>query len=115
MPRRHYDLHNRTCGEETGDLRTNSKKKVRRWSVERTHSRTDCFQHSPIRWETPNPIISGNKHRNSHRGQRRCLRRREVNARSVGLYFNLARAVESDSAKFSERRLEETLANLPRQ
>jgi hypothetical protein len=115
MPRRHYDFHNRTCGEGTGDLRTNSKKKVRRWPVERIHSWTDCFQHSLIHWETPNPIISRNKHRNSHRGQRRCLRRREVNARSVRLYFSLARAVESDSAKFSGRRLEETLASLPRQ
>jgi hypothetical protein len=80
MLRRHHNFHNRTCGEGTRDLRTNSKKKVRRWPVEPTHSWTDCFQHSLIRWETPNPIISGNKHRNLHRRQRRCLRRREVNA-----------------------------------
>jgi hypothetical protein len=184
MLRRHYNFHNRTCGEGTKDLRSNSKNKVRRsaipsflpatfqyvnrsltiklqnlllgltfkldgftrakvsqvraclmlksllsianykmraslrvrrWPVERTHSWTDCFQHSLIRWETPNPIISRNKQRNLHRRQRRCLGRREVNARSVGLYFSLARAVESDSVKFSGQGLEETLANLPRQ
>lgn len=45
-----FTLHVRPRGEEAQDLKKNTKKKARRWVVERTHSWMNRFRGILIRW-----------------------------------------------------------------
>ena len=46
-----YTLHVRPRGEEAKEIHTNTRKKARRWVVERTHSWLNRFRRILIRWE----------------------------------------------------------------
>jgi transposase len=46
-----YTLHVRPRGEEAKEIRTDARKKARRWVVERTHSWLNRFRRILIRWE----------------------------------------------------------------
>ena len=46
-----YTLHIRARGEEARDLRSDPRKRARRWVVERSHSWINRFRRLLIRWE----------------------------------------------------------------
>ena len=51
LRRRSYTPHIRSRGEEARDLRSNPRKKARRWVVERSHSWINRFRRLLTRWE----------------------------------------------------------------
>ena len=53
-----YTAHIKTRGDEAKELRTDTRKRARRWVVERTHSWLNRFRRLLVRWEKKPKTIS---------------------------------------------------------